>query len=1376
MKKTFKIILPIIIFALAFSSFCIGSFADENAITTSDIDISAKQFDVDMSNEIKSYQNGETKVTYNVMTTTVSQSTSNKAYYNVVGQGGIVVKDTYTNEYNYNAYYQVYSFDIATESTYQPSFIIYIKLQYIDEGGTSYKPFFSEIKLENGVITSPYGSIELEKDPLSWNNLTFAFDFKNNAVSAFVNGKALFLGLVPYKNYQIVGVECIRPTNTATGDVGKHSLAMTNAKRYTYTENGYLKALFDGSISNINGSELVLPYNSPNDCTPSPNEAKIGDKEYAFVKDAIANYVSGGHPITLLRNVKDGLYIDKECIVDTNGFNFPVSTTLEYYAERNGNTVSVKKYDGKDTVEVLFLDNKGLPFPEYENGGLEVPLGSIISQENIPTVLLTGAGKFYGWSYEQDGDLIDGELFADGNKTVNENGQKILRFYAKMKSPKLVVNAKGTVAEYEDITAELVRSVISSSTEGTVIDLYESVELTGASMEPASGLKINLHGCTLTWSGSGKMIKSSRSISIVGHDEGGVRAGFAITINDNLVLLKDSAHQVYLKNLDIEAVGCIVDNRGGTATFEGCNINYTGTGFVTAVQPNNAAQPNPTVIFIDTNVTMPNGGYLVYGIGKSVEHAQIWTISLEGKTSVETSGNVILSLTDTTSSGSAPVVKIGKDVKFTTADGSVGFSNKNTVLKLYVEEGFSFPTMPVFSKVASITTLDGKAGSFELIDGKYVFVKNLETYTITVFVNGVRNQYTVISGEPSPIPTPDNLGHRIEGDKVYISAFSHWALTEGGSATEIDTTKDGTYYAVFKDSLPSYIIYSKTGAISVIGSNNVIPYSEVSANPEGKLVLYNNATLDLGGERQTLTFPFTFDLGGKTLILTNEFRVNVGVGEISEDGSSGLTFKNGELTLLGNFIYAQGETNIGSIYLHKITLNTSSSLVFDYRASGTIKMVDCTINSAVTSSRGMFSIGNYTSNPKVELINTDIIPTSATNKSYVFYLYTRANNKFGASILIDGCDFKLGANEYLFTTGDTCTAGSTFNITVRNSTVTGNTNKAYTGGFANLTTTLILGKGAQFNSGVLCANANVKVVCEKGYALIESDSGTYRYQTVTINSGLYANLTLYTDITLNFLIPKDNTVYGVKLGGISYQLDKVVNYNGIAYYKVSVPNIAINNIEQLETLEVLYGLTNEKATVSYSVIDYLENMLTETESKTVRKLIASTICYVYEAYSYDGTEIPERLTNLMSTEIYVEEAKNFSTEPVPQSSAKLGNINLAISSVQLNLSTSLRFRFNLQPSYTGTLNINGTDYQVVNGIYDSNGYIEISVYAFKLSRDTVSISDDNGISGEYDLRKYVHTDKTADGEASDVALDRLLLALYNYGEAARIYESLQNRN
>ena len=281
---------------------------------------------------------------------------------------------------------------------------------------------------------------------------------------------------------------------------------------------------------------------------------------------------------------------------------------------------------------------------------------------------------------------------------------------------------------------------------------------------------------------------------------------------------------------------------------------------------------------------------------------------------------------------------------------------------------------------------------------------------------------------------------------------------------------------------------------------------------------------------------------------------------------------------------------------------------------------------------------------------------------------------------------------------------------------------------------------------------------------ITENGGFYEVTLVSMVTGVKSSLTLYSDFTVNFYIPKEGNVIDLVMinGETVYIHDKTETYteNGVTYYKVSVRNILPHYAA--DDIEIVFSCSGFEENKTFSVIKYCESLFKNGRFANNYPLAASVISYIDAAYSYAGREKPESLTDIMATGIY----RANTPEPMPyaESTRDTGNIGIALRGAQLDLSASLKFRFNLQTDFTGTLNIGGRSYDVVNGYTEGLDYVLFEMRAYDMfdaekyiTISGVKTSDGKEFSGTYDLREYIENT-----DLSEEKLSNLISTLYTY--------------
>ena len=292
-----------------------------------------------------------------------------------------------------------------------------------------------------------------------------------------------------------------------------------------------------------------------------------------------------------------------------------------------------------------------------------------------------------------------------------------------------------------------------------------------------------------------------------------------------------------------------------------------------------------------------------------------------------------------------------------------------------------------------------------------------------------------------------------------------------------------------------------------------------------------------------------------------------------------------------------------------------------------------------------------------------------------------------------------------------------------------------------------------------------KIAVESGKMLSFDTSEVSAGQSVSYTAivvdafGLKVNMSLQTDFHLNFFIEN--------IGDMTIKLDGEIVPVGTGsmegYYNVQKRNISPTDAAKTVKLEVTYnGIT---VTKSISVIDYCEKILSDDkQSKEAKAMIINIVKYIDAAYVYVGKNIGQSAAEYSKvTNLYNEYKKLATVSVVDHQPIDTSAISDAFTGAQLNLQDSPKYRFNLNENYTGSVSINGKTYEVVNGLCDGIGYIEITVKAFNLL-EPVTLVSANGVAVEYSLSNYYHYHAIEHG-----AFANLLNALYAYCETARIY-------
>lgn len=264
-----------------------------------------------------------------------------------------------------------------------------------------------------------------------------------------------------------------------------------------------------------------------------------------------------------------------------------------------------------------------------------------------------------------------------------------------------------------------------------------------------------------------------------------------------------------------------------------------------------------------------------------------------------------------------------------------------------------------------------------------------------------------------------------------------------------------------------------------------------------------------------------------------------------------------------------------------------------------------------------------------------------------------------------------------------------------------------------------------------------------------------------------ANLSLGSDFDFNFYVQKENYVSAAvneeeltlgdteMLGGKEYV---TVSYDEIEPARAAVPFTA--------RIAMTDGRSTYIASYPVSVSAYLKTVLTSagetTDIARAKELAASMVKYIDTTYDYfeasDGAdEIAELLTliegmELADVDIAALESVNTMSE-----------VSFAVTASQINLLSTPKVRFTLNPEYSGTINVNGENFTVENGGCNGNTYIEIDVPAKQITNPVTVTAD--GRSGSFSVAAYYNYL----GENNLTDAQGVLQALINYGAEAAEY-------
>lgn len=273
------------------------------------------------------------------------------------------------------------------------------------------------------------------------------------------------------------------------------------------------------------------------------------------------------------------------------------------------------------------------------------------------------------------------------------------------------------------------------------------------------------------------------------------------------------------------------------------------------------------------------------------------------------------------------------------------------------------------------------------------------------------------------------------------------------------------------------------------------------------------------------------------------------------------------------------------------------------------------------------------------------------------------------------------------------------------------------------------------------------------------------------------SLTLEASMKVNVFVEKCDDILAGEfyLDGTKLEEYSTVTIGGKDYYKIVTPKITIPDMTTgYEFMVKVYDCNNNEAAVRvhFSIIDYVEKILENgaTYGREAIGLMANILKYAAEAYKYAGLEDTEGYTRINTLLAKYQNKVTYSKVEKSEASS-LSAITDALCAAEVILSEAPRYRFSLNSGYTGQVTLGYTvlgvqhskTFDVVNGQYEGNAYIELELSAYDMRCD-ITITTAGG-TGVYNLKAYYNAAAEIDSTST-----ALLNALYAYSEKAEMYK------
>ncbi len=308
------------------------------------------------------------------------------------------------------------------------------------------------------------------------------------------------------------------------------------------------------------------------------------------------------------------------------------------------------------------------------------------------------------------------------------------------------------------------------------------------------------------------------------------------------------------------------------------------------------------------------------------------------------------------------------------------------------------------------------------------------------------------------------------------------------------------------------------------------------------------------------------------------------------------------------------------------------------------------------------------------------------------------------------------------------------------------------------------------------ANGTTPVNASKPFTKVEKVEGGRSYDLIysyasNPASGIQFNLTLSSSIGYNIYVPMISNVSSIEVGGKRLEAS-IKKINGTAYMCYTLP---LSPIEASSAFDVILHLS-DGCTIArkLSVADYARALISGNASESAKTLAANMLAYVKASAKYFGINADTKeIDNVLAL-------RAATTFTIPTSSASATAIENYLSTVQLNLLSTFKFRFNVKDgAAVDTSSVKVTVGGKEKEIEAYSSYIEVSLNAYEMTELlTVTV---NGASGTFDLAKYCNAISGTPTNPSSLTnaeqgryytfntKHKMSSIIYSYAEAAQAY-------
>lgn len=298
-----------------------------------------------------------------------------------------------------------------------------------------------------------------------------------------------------------------------------------------------------------------------------------------------------------------------------------------------------------------------------------------------------------------------------------------------------------------------------------------------------------------------------------------------------------------------------------------------------------------------------------------------------------------------------------------------------------------------------------------------------------------------------------------------------------------------------------------------------------------------------------------------------------------------------------------------------------------------------------------------------------------------------------------------------------------------------------------------------------------------GYELAYKASESYVPSTPKPTIRVKTNLTLYSDLIVNFYTPvTDSKVTEFIIDGVKHPVESagVVEIDGVEYYKFShtrmSPADAMMTVSYGCTYKSERGYFDYTAYSTWSVVSYATNIQNKDTVASSKELVSAVVAYVSAAYDYFGSD------KVTADEVSAV-ADYLATYPasIPDTltdgyNTDASAVSAVVSAVSFDLSTSaIRLMLRVADG-TKPLKISvGESVLVDLPAGHGKDTVAVNLRAYDLTK-LITVSSGE-LVGTYSLARYFEDATALD---SSEELRAIILSMHTYGAAALAYKNYVN--